>query len=102
MPGQMFLDKANIASMKIVGKHRRRRGYKMGAPSDAQEADDEIFARKSIGPKTVTYTMALTSRQYRSHIDRNRGWPPRSQLGIVSAKGSTSINDFKDLIDDEN
>jgi len=26
--------------------------------------------------------MALTPRQYRSHIDRNRGWPPRSQLEI--------------------
>lgn len=28
--------------------------------------------------------MALTPRQYRSHIDRNRGWPPRSQLELVS------------------
>jgi hypothetical protein len=27
-----------------------------------------------------TYTIAFTPRQYLSHIDRNRGWPPRSQL----------------------
>jgi len=26
------------------------------------------------------YTIALTPRQYRSHMERNRGWPPRSQL----------------------
>lgn len=26
-----------------------------------------------------THTMALTPRQYRSHMLRNRGWPPMSQ-----------------------
>lgn len=28
----------------------------------------------------MTYTIALTPRQYLSHMDRNLGWPPRSQL----------------------
>jgi hypothetical protein len=31
-----------------------------------------------------TYTIAFTPRQYRSHIDRNLGWPPKSQLQHVS------------------
>lgn len=31
-----------------------------------------------------TYTIAFTPRQYRSHIGRKRGWPPRSQLGWIS------------------
>jgi len=26
------------------------------------------------------YTIAFTPRQYRSHMERNLGWPPRSQL----------------------
>lgn len=28
----------------------------------------------------ISYTIALTPRQYLSHMDRNLGWPPRSQL----------------------
>jgi len=35
--------------------------------------------------KTDTHTIAFTPRQYRSHIDRNLGWPPMSQ----SWKGSS-------------
>lgn len=36
------------------------------------------------------YTMAFTPRQYLSHIDRNLGWPPKSQLHQVSPSlGST-------------
>ena len=31
-----------------------------------------------------TYTIALTPRQYRSHIPRKRGCPPRSQNLIVT------------------
>lgn len=31
-----------------------------------------------------THTIALTPRQYRSHIPRKRGWPPRSQNLIVT------------------
>ena len=31
-----------------------------------------------------TYTIALTPRQYRSHILRNRGWPPRSHSLMVT------------------
>lgn len=28
----------------------------------------------------TTYTIAFTPRQYLSHMERKRGWPPRSQL----------------------
>jgi len=28
---------------------------------------------------TCTHTIAFTPRQYLSHMERNRGWPPRSQ-----------------------
>jgi hypothetical protein len=39
-----------------------------------------------IKTRTQSYTIALTPRQYRSHIGRNRGCPPRSQLrGDISA-----------------
>jgi hypothetical protein len=31
-----------------------------------------------------THTIAFTPRQYLSHMERNRGWPPRSQLESVS------------------
>ena len=30
------------------------------------------------------YTIAFTPRQYRSHIDRNLGWPPMSHSFIVT------------------
>jgi hypothetical protein len=39
---------------------------------------DEVVVNVSLAMRT--YTIAFTPRQYLSHIDRNRGWPPRSQL----------------------
>ena len=33
--------------------------------------------------------MAFTPRQYRSHMGRNRGWPPRSQLDRVNRTSHT-------------
>lgn len=38
----------------------------------------KIYPSRSEIELLVTYTIAFTPRQYLSHIDRNRGWPPIS------------------------
>ena len=48
-----------------------------------------ISTTTTAGISHVTYTMAFTPRQYLSHIERNLGWPPRSQLHTVSNCMST-------------
>lgn len=37
-----------------------------------------VWVKGLLAPRD-THTMALTPRQYRSHMLRNRGWPPMSQ-----------------------
>ena len=49
--------------------------------NEAERNNEWTFTRERIG---TTYTIALTPRQYRSHIERNLGWPPKSQLSHVS------------------
>jgi hypothetical protein len=41
-------------------------------------------SQRILWQQSTTHTIALTPRQYRSHIPRKRGWPPRSQNLIVT------------------
>ncbi|EFE41156.1 hypothetical protein TRV_04105 [Trichophyton verrucosum HKI 0517] len=62
-------------------RRRRQAGPVCGIHdvSTAELAASSSSSSSSFGLR-MTYTMALTPRQYRSHIGRKRGWPPRSQL----------------------
>lgn len=72
-------------SMELLGGNRN--GFFVRGINDVAGVRQSAFEASGTGS---AYTIAFTLRQYRSHIERNRGWPPRSQLTIVSLRNRAS------------